>query len=139
MSDGTTVCPHDFYLKLYHVLMANGSIQIPNVDMLLVDECGDINRLTLAIFEMINAKKKIAVGDPMQNIYSFNETINAFTELQGKGKEILLDHSFTVSSKIAFAVEDFVQRHLDDNFSFIGNMYTNGIPELETFLLKDHY
>lgn len=133
MADGSQVCPHDFYLKLYHVLMANGSIEIPSVDMLLVDECGDINRLTLAIFEMINAKKKIAVGDPMQNIYSFNETINAFTELQDKGLEILLDQSFRVSFDIAFAVEDFVQRHLDDKFSFLGNTYPNGKPELDTF------
>lgn len=133
MSDGTQVCPHDFYLKLYHVLMANGSIKIPSVDMLLVDECGDINRLTLAIFEMINAKKKIAVGDPMQNIYSFNETINAFTELQDKGKELVLDHSFRVSSDIAFAIEDFIQREIDPSFSFIGNTYASNKPELTSF------
>ena len=128
MSDGTMACPHDFYLKLYHVLMASGDIPTPSVDMLLVDECGDINRLTLAIFKIIKAKKKIAVGDPMQNIYSFNETINAFVELQNEGLSVDLSESFRVSEEIASMVETFVATHVDGTFRFSGRKYPSNTP-----------
>ena len=139
MSDGTMACPHDFYLKLYHVLMVNGSIEIPEVDMLLVDECGDINRLTLAIFKLIKAKKKIAVGDPMQNIYTFNETINAFKELKNEGTEVDLFESFRVSTGIAEDVEKFMRKHIDTAFDFKGRTYpSNSIPQTKAYISRNN-
>ena len=128
MSDGQIACSHSFYLKLYHVYMAAGEIPVPEVEMLMMDEAGDITELTLDIFRMIKAKKKIAVGDPMQNIYSFNKTINAFTTLEGEGVSANLSESFRVSDKIAAKIQRFVRGTMDASFVFKGRTYPKDEP-----------
>jgi superfamily I DNA/RNA helicase len=92
----------------------------------MLDEAGDVTGLTLDIFRRIEARKKIAVGDPMQNIYSFNKTINAFNALKDEGESIDLTESFRVSSSIAAGIESFVVAYLDENFSFTGRDYPPG-------------
>lgn len=131
MSNGEIYCGHSFYLKYYHACLLTGSIEPPEVDLLLVDEAGDISALTLDVFNLIKADTKIAVGDPMQNIYSFNQTINAFEELEGKGVSADLTQSFRVSEPIACRIEGFVKKHLDTDFSFIGKEYLSP-PEITT-------
>jgi len=123
MNDGSIQCSHSFYLKLYHIYMSDGTIEVPDVDLLLLDEFGDITGLTLDIFRLIKAKKKIAVGDPMQNIYSFNKTINGFDALEGVGTSIGLTESFRVSDMIASRIQGFVQGHVDPDFEFQGRAY----------------
>jgi len=128
MTTGAIQCSHSFYLKLFHIYMAMGEIETPEVDLLLVDEAGDITALTLDIFRLIKAEKKIAVGDPMQNIYSFNKTINAFDELHGEGVDIELTESFRVSDVIASRIEGFVHNNLDNTFKFQGRHYPINTP-----------
>ena len=123
MTTGAIQCSHSFYLKLYHIYMSNGTVEAPNVDLLLLDEFGDITGLTLDIFRLIKAKKKIAVGDPMQNIYSFNKTINGFDVLAGEGVDIGLTESFRVSDIIASQIEGFVQTTMEPGFEFQGRAY----------------
>ena len=128
MSDGNMQCSHGFYLKFFHILLANGTISIPEMDMLLVDEAGDITELTLEIFKLLKAEKKIAVGDPMQNIYSFNNTINAFEALQDEGTELGLTTSFRMASNLATGIQHFIRMHLDDHFEFKGREYPADEP-----------
>lgn len=130
MSDGSMICSHGFYLKFFHILLLNGTIEIPEMDILLVDEAGDISELTLEIFKLLKAEKKVAVGDPMQNIYSFNNTINAFEVLE-EGISMGLTNSFRVASNLAVPIEHFVQQHLDPSFEFKGRDYPDN-PPIET-------
>ena len=127
MSNGNMQCSHGFYLKFFHILLANETISIPEMDMLLIDEAGDITELTLEIFKLLKAEKKIAVGDPMQNIYSFNNTIHAFEVLTG-GTDLGLTTSFRMASNLATGVEHFVQEHLDPSFVFKGREYEEDEP-----------
>jgi len=119
---------HSFYLKLYHILLANGTIPIPDLDLLLVDEFGDITALTIEIFKLIDADLKVAVGDSGQNIYSFTHTIDGFKHLKGKGTTKKLTQSFRVSSKIAQRIESFAHSTFDKDMEFKGRKVTT-IPD----------
>ena len=121
MVDNHIPCTHSFYLKMYHILLATGCIHYDKpFDLLLLDEAGDLNPVTLEIFLLLPARVKIMVGDPFQNIYSFNHTINGFHALRDIGITKTLSTSFRCSTAIADTVESFCQRHLDPSFVFRG-------------------
>lgn len=116
-------CTHSFYLKLFQLSLRAGVIKPKPVDLLMLDEAGDVNEVTLDIFLNYPAKLKILVGDNHQNIYSFNGTINGFTALKGVGQYFEMTQSFRVSSLIARGVESFCQRYLDPDVKFKGIDY----------------
>lgn len=132
MSVGDIKCTHSFYLKLFHIYLSTGEVTVPEVEVLLLDEFGDVTELTLEIFKLLPAKTKVAVGDPMQNIYSFNNTINGFEALKDEGISTDMTESFRVSAFTAKRVEKFVQRHCDKSFQFKGHKYA-GDEESSTF------
>lgn len=136
MTSGEIPCTHSFYLKLYHVYLSTGEIEPPKVDLLLADEFGDITALTLEIFNLIKAKTKVAVGDPYQNVYSFNNTINGFEALKGLGIEANLTNSFRVSAPIAKRIEGFIQQNLDSEFEFTGRDYASYKVTSEAFISR---
>jgi superfamily I DNA/RNA helicase len=112
-------CTHEFYLKLFHMGLADGSIKYPKpFDFIMIDEAGDLNEVTLEIFKLLPSKIKIAVGDKHQNIYSFNHTVNCFELLHGELFE--LSQSFRVPEDIAEKVQEFCRFHLDKNMKFSG-------------------
>jgi len=131
MSTGVTTCTHAFYLKLYHMLLINGDVDQKELDVLLLDEAGDLNEVTLQIFLALPAKKKVMVGDPNQNIYSFNNTINGFEILRNVGTQLGLTNSFRVSREIAYQVELFARDTFDENMQFRGITYDNN--NLDTY------
>lgn len=118
-------CTHDFYLKLFHLQLANKELEFKKLDFLLLDESGDLNEVTLEIFKLIPARIKVAVGDNNQNIYTFNHTINAFALLDGLGTHFNLTQSFRVSSTIASRIERFCQTYIDPDMRFKGIDYTD--------------
>ena len=120
MSEGKIDCTHDFYLKLFHIYLAEDKIDIEPYNLLMLDEAGDLNEVTLEIFKLLPAHIKVAVGDPHQNIYTFNHTINCFDRLKGQGKTFKLSHSFRVPSDIASSVQKFCQEYLDPDMVFKG-------------------
>lgn len=128
MTSGKIQSNHSFYLKFYHVLLALGEIQPPKVDVLMLDEFGDITGLTLEIFKLIEAKLKIAVGDSMQTIYRFNKTINGFKALEGQGTKLHLSQSFRVSAPIAERIQEFCHIHDHPAIDFQGMNYAT-IPK----------
>lgn len=112
---------HSFYLKYYHILLAAGIItHILPYELLMLDEAGDLNPVTLEIFKLLPAKKKVLVGDPQQNIYSFNHTINGFNELNAYGVYRTLTQSFRCSPEIAKRIEHFGVKYLDPEMHFRG-------------------
>lgn len=124
IKDKKIPCTHGFYLKLFHILLANNKIAIPEYDLLMLDEAGDVNPVSLEIFKLLKAKKKIMVGDNQQNIYSFNDTINGFEELKDAGVMFDLTTSFRVTQAIAERVESFSKKYLNKDMEFNGRNYT---------------
>lgn len=126
-------CTHSFYLKMYQLSLRAGIIKPKKLDLLMLDEAGDINEVTLSIFQLIPAKLKVLVGDNHQNIYSFNGTINGFEALKGVGEYYELTQSFRVSSYIAKGIEAFCKEYLDSNVKFIGVDYRHADMVSESF------
>ena len=67
---------HDFYLKQFHLAVHHGKYKI-TYDILMMDEAQDASPIALAIFNCIDSKRKIKVGDPDQQLYSFLGAVNA--------------------------------------------------------------
>ncbi|MPB31793.1 ATP-dependent helicase, partial [Campylobacter fetus] len=59
----------------------SGGKELHNYDYILFDEAQDSNAVMLSIF-LNNVCKKILVGDTFQNIYGFNQTINALETIE---------------------------------------------------------
>ena len=113
-------CTHAFYLKYYHILLDREVIKPKAVDVVFLDECGDLNEVTLEIFKLLPAKKKVMVGDLFQNIYQFNNTINGFKAMEGQGELCKLTQSFRVPVKLAKKVQTFGRQYLDADMVFKG-------------------
>ncbi len=120
MFAGETNITHAGYLKFYHILLSSGKITPDNIDLLMLDEAGDLNAVTLEIFKLIPATKKIMVGDENQNIYTFNQTINCFEKMQDEGTQLEMTQSFRCESKIAEQIEAFGQEYINSTFKFKG-------------------
>lgn len=120
MSEGKIECTHDFYLKMFHLYLADDMIQQDPWELLMLDEAGDLNEVTLEIFKLLPARVKVAVGDPHQNIYTFNHTINCFERLEGQGTTFKLSKSFRVPTHIAEPIESFCRKYLNPDMEFKG-------------------
>lgn len=136
MYEGSIECTHDFYMKAFHMHLADGSITYPKQDFLLIDEAGDLNEVTLEVFKLLPAKIKIAVGDSAQNIYSFNHTVNAFELLKDVGVPFRLTESFRVSADIASRIEKFCTTHIADDMAFKGQKNIDKIIETRAILSR---
>ena len=135
MQTGKIECCHEFYLKLFHLLLANGTLTYDPFDFIMLDEAGDLNEVTLAIFQLLPSPRKIAVGDQHQNIYQFNETINCFSVLNGQGALFHLTKSFRVAPDIASNVQRFCRRYLDPYMHFTGTPQS-GEPQTFAYLTR---
>jgi len=136
MESGQIDVTHEFYLKYFHILLATGHIEFDDYDLIMLDECGDLNPVTLEIFKLLPSSKKIMVGDEHQQIYSFNHTINGFEVLKDEGIQLHLTNSFRVSDHIALRVEAFCQAHLDPDMKFRGVHYDDTSIESSAFISR---
>ena len=134
MKNGEIDCTHDFYLKLFHILMHHNILQVPEYDFLAMDESGDITGVSLEIFRLLKAKKKIMTGDSQQNIYSFNQTINGFKALEDEGVSMPLTLSYRVSSSLAPVIEEYCRTYLDEHMVFKGIEYDTPTKEEDATL-----
>lgn len=102
---------HNFYLK-YYALSMNKSIQLERkYDCILLDEAQDTNPVMLSIF-LNNQCAKILVGDSFQNIYGFNNSINAFKIVKPHFKKSL-SKSFRCKQEILDYANFFLQNFKD--------------------------
>ena len=109
----------NFLLKNLHLQLLDREIGI-DFDLLILDECQDTTAVALEIFKLINAKKKLILGDRFQNIYSFMNTVNAFEELDNL-RLLRLTKSFRCNPTIAATVEEYGKQYLEEEFSYVGN------------------
>ena len=129
MVQGDMPITHGAYLKLFHSLVMTGEILIDPVDVLMIDEFGDITQQTIDIFLAYPAKQKIAVGDTAQSIFDFMGCVNGFKLLANRGITLHLSKSFRVSEYLAPSIEYFCKRTIDKSFIFNGMAYTE-IPNV---------
>lgn len=108
----------NFLLKYFHMLLHDGNIKT-DFDLLMLDECQDITEVTFAIFNLINAKKKVMLGDTYQNIYNFMDTVNGF-KLVDNPIKMNLTKSFRCSPQIAERVDAYGKLFLSKDFKFTG-------------------
>ncbi|MCD6435722.1 MAG: ATP-dependent helicase [Clostridiales bacterium] len=121
MITGKIDITHSAYLKFYHLNLANNITIHNNFDLLMLDESGDINEVTLEIFKLLPSTHKVMVGDENQNIYTFNNTINGFKALKNEGIQLNMTKSFRCAPELAERIEIFCQKHIDPKFRFIGS------------------
>ena len=123
MATGKMRITHAFYLKLFHILVKLGQIKLKPEDILIVDECQDLNLITLDIFHAYPAKVKVIIGDQAQSIYSFMGCVSAFDFYKNQGTTYHLSTSFRVSTHIAQTVEQFCKLHISEDMNFKGIDY----------------
>lgn len=133
MATSKIECTHEFYLKLFHIKLAEGSITYDPFDFIMLDEAGDLNEVTLEIFRLLPSQRKIAVGDPFQNIYTFNHTINCFEVLRDEGTLFRMSKSFRVADYTAPRIEKFCRCYLDPDMHF------RGVPIKDTTIKTSGY
>ena len=127
---------HSYYLKLFHSEMLQGTLNLPEVDVLMLDEVNDVTEQTLDIFKMYPAKLKIMVGDSHQAIHKWMGCVNAF-KLITPDTTLHLSQSFRVSDKIAPRIEYFCKRYLNPNFDFLGFTYNNNmLPQTHAYISR---
>lgn len=120
MAEDKIAYPHEFYLKLFHILLATDQLTYEPFDLIMLDEAGDLNEVTLEIFNLLPSTKKVMVGDPHQNIYTFNHTINCFKIMESKGVSFPMSKSFRVADHIAQRIEKFCRKYMHEDMSFEG-------------------
>lgn len=127
---------HEFYLKYFHILLSNNMLEYDEFDIIMLDEAGDVNEVTLEIFKLLPAKKKVMVGDPYQNIYSFNHTINCFKVMADQGTTLPMSQSFRVADHIAERIEKFGRKYIDKNMRFEGIPLKDTIIESRAYIAR---
>lgn len=123
MLEGSISAPFNFLLKFLHIKLytaKNNNLQFNlQYELVILDECQDTTAVSLEIFKLIDAKKKVILGDTHQNIYSFMNTVNAF-ELLDDTILMHLTQSFRCRPEIAEIVEKYGKTFLNNDFKFKG-------------------
>jgi superfamily I DNA/RNA helicase len=119
MANREIPAPFGFVIKMFHILLADKDIKL-NYDLVLLDEAGDTTGVILEIFKLIKADRKIMVGDPYQNIYTFTHTIDGFSYLKDDRAIKELTNTFRLTKEIADNVKEYCKTYIDENFHFEG-------------------
>jgi len=120
MFQGKIEITHAGYLKMYHMMLEKGKLVHNEFDLVMLDEAQDSAPVVLEIFQLLPAVKKVMVGDPFQSIFKFNKCVNGFEELRDKGTSKPMSQTFRCNPELAKQVENFMQKHADPEFAFVG-------------------
>ena len=138
MATGKLECGHEFYLKLFHLYLADGTTTYETSDLLMLDEAGDLNEVTLEIFKLLPATRKVLVGDPYQNIFGFNHTVNCFQLLKDIAPIFPMSQSFRTSTAIASRIEGFCKKFLSPDMTFRGVELTDTSIATRAFITRNN-
>lgn len=124
---------HNFYLKIYE--MANDKKLDSKYDFILLDEAQDTNEVMLSVF-LKNNCKKILVGDTFQNIYGFNNSINAF-EIIRADYNTTLSKSFRCKQQILDYANFLLDKFSNKSFKAMTSGFKeNNEAETTTFITR---
>ena len=113
---------HHFYLKFYQL----SKDKHLDYDFVLLDEAQDSNAAMISVF-LDNDCKKILVGDSFQNIYGFNDSINAF-EVVKANHYATLSQSFRCNQNILDYANFMLNKFANKPFT---NMTSNRLIDSE--------
>ena len=136
MQEAKIECTHDFYLKLFHIMLSTEDVSFETLDLVTLDEAGDTNEVTLEIFKLLPARRKVMVGDPYQNIYAFNHTINCFDEMKDEGRLMPMSQSFRVSEDIAKRIQKFCNTFISTDLVFRGVKLTDHTIKTKAYIAR---
>lgn len=141
MVEGSISAPYNFLLKFLHIKLhtakkLNLGFKL-KYDLVILDECQDTSAVSLEIFKLIDAEKKVILGDTYQNIYSFNNTVNAF-ELLDNNILMQLTQSFRCRPEVAVIVEKYGKKLLKPDFKFTGTENINTEIKTEAHLTRSN-
>jgi hypothetical protein len=99
---------HNLYLKEYALNLKT----LTKYDYIFLDESQDSTPMALTILKKAKCIKKYIVGDINQNIYSFNGTIDAMSEIlkTEKAKEFPLSESHRFGKEIADKANNILKK-----------------------------
>lgn len=112
---------HNVYLKLFQL-----SKEKIDCDTLIIDEFNDINMCMLSIVVNNLDKKVLVVGDSLQNLNSFNHTVDGLSIMieKYKFKEYNLTLSFRISEDVASVASRYLTYMYNHLIRFHGNKHT---------------
>lgn len=119
MVEGEVNPTFNFLLKYFHLMLVEKTVEI-KIDLLILDEINDVTAVSLEIFKLIDANKKIGLGETHQAIYGFLKLVNGFEELKDVATTLKLTQSYRCSEQIAKRINDKMSSVLDPNFKFVG-------------------
>ena len=108
----------NFLLKYFHLLLVHESVRC-EYDLVILDEINDTTAVSLEIFKLIKAPKKLGLGETNQAIYDFLNLVDGF-ELLEDVPQLSLTHSWRCSERIAKDIQTFMRRDVSDKFTFVG-------------------
>jgi superfamily I DNA/RNA helicase len=109
----------NFMLKYFHLCLVAGSVDC-SYDLVILDEINDTTAVTLEIFKLIKAPKKLGLGETNQAIYDFLNLVDGFELLEDESTVLPLTQSFRCSENIARRIQQFMRTDVNPEFKFIG-------------------
>lgn len=127
MVEGTVNPTFNFLLKSLHLMLVEGTVEI-EVDIVILDEINDVTAVSLEIFKLIKAPKKLGLGETNQAIYEFLNLVNGFEILKDEATTLSFTQSYRCSIAIAERIETKMRKEMSEDFKFRGteNPCTNG-------------
>jgi hypothetical protein len=119
MIDGEISPTFNFMLKYFHLCLVEGTVDC-SYDLVILDEINDTTAVSLEIFKLINAPKKIGLGETNQAIYDFLNLVDGFELLEGQADVLPLTQSFRCSTRIAKNIQTLMRRDVNEKFTFVG-------------------
>lgn len=107
---------HDFYLKLFSNATGDPNFS-HGYDILLLDEAQDLNECNIKIAKNLNTKRRILLGDSMQQLYKFRGAIDALKS-EDKAKYLPLSNSWRTGPDTANFVNNIMKTFFNDNENF---------------------
>lgn len=128
MLEGTVNPTFNFMLKCLHLMLFEEKVKI-TTDIIILDEINDVTAVSLEIFKLIDAPKKLGLGEPHQAIYQFLNLVDGFDALKDVATTLKLTKSYRCSIDIANRISSKMSKHLCKDFDFKGTdkPVTNGL------------
>ena len=129
---------HSGYLKYFHLLLAEGAItDMPDFDMVCIDEFQDVAAVTLEIATHLNSHRFLFVGDEYQAIFkSFTGAVNGFNYFRDTGVTLELSQSFRVNTSLASRIEAFGRQFMTPHFNFRGFDYEDSTVNTHMYIAR---
>ena len=119
MIDGKLNPTFNFMLKYFHLCLVEGTA-VCKYDLAILDEAQDTTAVALEIFKLIDAPKKLGLGDTNQAIYDFLNLVNGFELLEDQAEFLSLTQSFRCSEAIADRIQHFMHKDVNPDYVFKG-------------------